>query len=356
MKKSLLVLGKSGTIPYVDKVRQRFFSYAEKAGFDVQQADYHEIGTLRGFKNGTINIMFLFPTTFWDAEMETPRDTQLYGTSKKAYEKYSDYFLQVRARLEQRFRGHTLNYAIAPENAAFDLDKIDTVRRLRACMVPTPESLSYTSVNDLVDSITPERGIFIKCRYGNCGKGITVLHRGRWVTNYKVEQNGLGNHGVYDAWSFTDITGRRDLLEQLLQHEVIVEREIIVPNQYDGKKFDLRAYVVGGTVPHFFVRVNDPDKEVTNFAQGAKVIHNPHTGLTESCMRLISQIAKQAAEALGLRFVGIDFMFDKSMDQPKVVEMQVFTGFPDPYFNLCEYMISDRSGLFERSWRTQRKN
>jgi len=46
--KNLLILGKGDT-RHSDVERATFVRMAKKAGFDTQQADYHEIGNLRGF-------------------------------------------------------------------------------------------------------------------------------------------------------------------------------------------------------------------------------------------------------------------------------------------------------------------
>jgi len=349
--KNLLVLGKGDT-PYTDRNMRRFAGCAEKAGFDVQRADYHEIGNVTDFGGGRVNVMFFFPFTFWNAYCEVPEDTRLYGTSRLAYERFRGYFLQVKDRLEQRFGTQQLHYAVPPENAYVDRDKIETIRRLRLHNVPTSEPVGYTSLHDIIGSVTQERGVFIKCRYGAEGKGITVLHHDRWVTNYRIEGDRLTNHGVNGLWHFTDITGREDLLNQLLQHEVIVEREILttavcLDPALRGKKFDLRAYVVGQGVPHMFVRLNDARNEVTNFSQGATIKHHPNTGLKEDCLRFVRQIAQQAAEAMGLRFVGVDIMFDGDLNNAKVIETQAFTDFPCiTKFDLGAYMISDTSGLF----------
>jgi len=64
--------------------------------------------------------------------------------------------------------------------------------------------------------------------------------------------------------------------------------------------------------------------------------------------RKAREIAKKAARAMGLRFVGVDVMFDGRLDNAKVVEVQAFTDFPDTKkFDMAEYMVSGKSGLFD---------
>ncbi|MCK4829489.1 hypothetical protein KA005_77910, partial [bacterium] len=306
-KSSLLILGR-GDSAYSDRNGECLFEYAKNASLDVQFADYHNIGELVDFENGDLNVMFFFPHTFWNTCCENPEDIQLYGTSKDVYGKFSRFFLSVQGRLEQRFHGKRLHYVIPPENAALDRDKIQTHQRLRACDIPTPETIHYHSLKDILTEVTVGRGVFIKCRYGAEGKGITVLHHNKWVTNYQVEANILSNYGVHDKWPFADVTGRTDLLEQILRHEVIVEREIMPPDKFGGKKFDVRVYVVEDNVPHFFVRLNDPEKETTSFSQGATILHNPETGLEPIYVEFLKKQAKKAAQAMGSRFLGVDIM------------------------------------------------
>ena len=291
--------------------------------------------------------MFFFPYTFWNANCEVPQDTHLYGTSNKAYVKFKEFFLEIGKELERRFGGGRLNYVIPPEGAPIDRDKIETVQRMRQHGVPTPKPVQHSTLQEVLEQITPESGVVLKCRYGAEGKGITVLRYNEWLTNYKVEDFKLSNHGVYGKWPFVEITGKRELLEQLLQHEVIVEKEIIPPDVFGRKKFDLRFYVVGQRTPHFFARLNDPREIVTNFSQGGTVMHNPDTGLDQIAIKNASALALRAARSMNLQFLGVDIMFDGNMDTPLVVELQAFTDFPKiEKFDLAQYIISDNGELF----------
>ncbi|MFA5382735.1 MAG: YheC/YheD family protein [Candidatus Micrarchaeia archaeon] len=342
--KSLLVLGKGDTT-YSDRNRKRVITFAQNMGIDVKTADYHELDTVSDFKTDKINVMFFFPFTFWNNNCETPKDTKLYGTSKSSYTLFRDFFINIKTELEDKFGAKRLNFIIEPEKAAIDRDKLKTVEILRDYNIPTTETLEYYSIQDLIDRVSNTRAIFIKCRYGAEGKGITVMHRKKWVTNYKVEKGKLINYKLNGLWPFTDITGQKSLIYQLLEQDVIVELEILTPKIYNNK-FDVRAYSIGNKAPHFFIRLNEPVKEITNFSQGGKVIHHPYTTLSEHTQFLIKKITLETANAIGLKFVGVDIMFDKKLTNPKVVELQAFTDFPSIiYFDLAEYMIKDEVGL-----------
>lgn len=339
MNKSLLVLG-HGDSPETDKNRIRFIKYASEAEFEVQAVDYHKLGQLHSFRNENLNIMPFFPYTYWNRNCEIPEDTLLYGTSKRTYDMFNDFFLGAKDKLEQKFSSHNLVFAIPFESAAIDRDKLQTIQILKECGVSTSEKVPYENLSDILAWVTPERGMFIKCRYGAEGKGITLIKPDRWLTNYKVESGRLINYGVYDRWNFTDITGKTELLEQLIEQEVIVEQEVVSPNLFGGKKFDFRIYVVNDTVPHFFVRINDFKNVITNWSQGGKVIHNPKTELAENVIESISNEAQKAAGAFHSKLMGVDVMLDRDSDTPKVIELQAFTGFPDVRkFDLARYLV-----------------
>ena len=310
----------------------------------MHRAEYGE--QWPNFKHDVIAVMPFFPYAFWNEHCEVPKDTELYGTSRNIYERFRQFFLETKQILEVRYSIQQLDFIIPLEHAALDRDKVATIDLLRQKGLPVSETIPYTCLQDILDCVTPERGVFVKCRYGAEGKGITVLHHGQWETNYDVQNRKLGNHGVYGTWPFVDITGRTDLLEQLLQHEVIVEREILSSSLFAGKKFDVRAYTVDEVVPYFFLRINEPTKITTNISQGAEALHNPHSIIPTEYSKAIQHTAVAAGRAFGSRFIGIDMMFDGSVEGIKIVEAQTFTGFPFiDYFNLAQYMVQ-QSRLF----------
>jgi hypothetical protein len=146
---------------------------------------------------------------------------------------------------------------------------------------------------------------------------------------------------------FTDITGRTGLLSQLLEHEVIAEREVVRPPFLGEGKFDVRAYTINYDMPHFIVRMNPASAEVTNYSQGAKVVDDPNTGLGEACRDAIRRLSLRAAEAMRMPFGGVDIMFHNDLDHPLVVEVQAFTGYTAPKkFDRIEYMLRKETGLF----------
>ena len=88
--------------------------------------------------------------------------------------------------------------------------------------------------------------------------------------------------------------------------------------------------------------VNENLKEITNFSQGATILHNPETGLEPIYVEFLKKQAKKAAQVMGSRFLGVDIMFDgESPTDGKVVEVQTFTDFPRiEKFNLAQYILT----------------
>ena len=130
MNRSLLVLGR-GDSPETDKSRRRVVTYALESGFEVQALDYHELGQLHPFKQEMVNILPFFPYAFWNQNCEVPEDTRLYGTSRKAYLTFQNFFLSIQEELGQRLSGHTIVPVIPLDYAALDRDKLQTVRILQ---------------------------------------------------------------------------------------------------------------------------------------------------------------------------------------------------------------------------------
>lgn len=335
--KGLLILGK-GESSYTDRNAQIVYEFAQKAGFEAKRCEYGD--DLPDFLSDKITVLLFFPYIFWNKECEVPKDGLLYGTSPLINKNLDDFFMKVHESLCQTYHEERLDYIITPQQAAFDRDKIKVVEALKLHQIPTTEQILDRNILNILEHISAERGVFVKCRYGAEGKGITYLNELGWFTNYKVENNKLNNYKNDERWSFTNITNRNELLQQILEGEVIVEKEIKTPLLIKGNKFDVRAYTVNNIVPHFFTRFNCLENIVTNFSQGGSVKHNPFSLLSDTSIINMQEIAKKTAQALNYRFLGVDIMFDKTFECPRVVEVQVFSDFPSiDKFNMAEYLV-----------------
>jgi len=349
--KTLLILGDykdSSVNPNIKRLQR----YSREIGLPTRTMTYEQLleGKKIGVDSEDMAVMFFFPFTFWYQNCEIPSDTGIYGTSKRVYEEFEGFWQDVREATETGFPDRNISYVINPDFAAIDRDKIATHDLLEEKGVRTTTKLprDLTTVMD----IAGERGVFVKARYGACGKGITYLSPQGWFTNYKIgEGNTLENH-VADLettgrsgdpleaeWNFVEITGNRDILKRILDLEMIVEEEITPPQLKEGVKFDARAYSIFGKTPHIFVRENGVKSIITNFSQGGTINHRYKDVLPEDAVSLIERETSRAANALESQFLGVDVMFEKDLQSPRVLEVQTFTGYPKiRSFNLSRYL------------------
>ena len=333
---NLLLIG-YGNSPYTDRNPQRLLHSAQEQGLNAQRCHYAQLPQGPAFSPGLLQVMLFFPYAFWDTHCEQPTDTPLYGTSTHTYRMFRRYLANTYTQLQQRYsEHHRLNFIIHPKTCALDRDKIGTLLHLQRHGLPTNPLIHTRHLPSLLALLKQHSGLYIKCRYGAEGKGITLLRPNHWHTNYAT---GATQYPSHEAWPFTDITGNRPWLEYLLQQAVIIEPEITPPPCFDHSKWDVRAYVVNGKMVHFFVRLNHPHKLITNYSQGGQVLHHPHTGLNTRTQNTLAQLAQQAAQAFKSRFLGVDIMFHQTLQQPRVLEVQTFCDFPSiDHFNLAEYL------------------
>ncbi len=342
MKKTLLILGEYGTDD-LNKNIKRLQKESKKINLPYKTMSYEQL-----FKNNKKDIftnnlkaMFFFPFKFWDENCEIPQNTSVYGTSKESYNLFNQFWQDVKGTLEKKFSDKKISYVINPDYAALDRDKIAVNNLLRKKGVSTT-NIIQKNLKEIIE-LSKEKGIFIKARYGALGKGISYLSPKGWFTNYKVGgKNNIENYPDIGKWEFSNITGNKEFIRKLLDLEVIVEEEVKSPQLNPEKKFDMRVYSLYGNVPHMFIRENAESKIITNFSQGGQVNHRYYRALSKKTIALASNTALKASKAFNSNFMGIDVIFDKNLENPKVLEVQTFTGFPDiRYCNLTKLLAHE---------------
>jgi len=335
---SLLILGEhqdSSLNPNIKRLQR----YSTEMEIPTRVRNYEEFFS-KPIKINTedLAVMFFFPYKFWNQTCETPEDTGIYGTSSKSYKRFEQFWKDVKGNLEEKFKGINLKYIIDPDFAALDRDKIATHKLLKKANIPTTKKLpkDFSYLLELVKT----HGIFIKPRYGALGKGITYLSPSKWLTNYGVGRNNVPyNYSCEKGWFFKEITGNHEFLKRILDLEMIVEKEIVPPKLEKGKKFDLRSYAVFKKVPYIFMRENETKDIITNFSQGGRAIHDVEKKLPKKVIELAKKEGLKTAQTLNSHFLGIDIIFDKNLQTPRVLEVQTFTGFPKiRKFNLPRYL------------------
>lgn len=342
MEKTLLILGEHETDD-LNKNIKRLQKTSRKINLSYMTMSYEQLfkDDKRNTPAHNLKVMFFFPYKFWDENCEIPGDTSVYGTSKESYNKFKQFWQDVKGTLEKKFPDKDISYVINPDYAALDRDKIETNNLLRKKGVSTTNVLQK-NLKEIIE-LSKEKGIFIKARYGALGKGISYLSPKGWFTNYKVgNKNNIENYPNVGKWEFSNITGNKEFIGKLLELEVIVEEEVKSPQLNPGKKFDIRVYSLYGNVPHMFIRENIESKIITNFSQGGQVNHQYYKTLPKKTIDLASSVALKASEAFNSNFMGVDVIFDKDLKNPKVLEVQTFTGFPKiHYCNLTKLLAHE---------------
>lgn len=343
--KNLLIVGK-GNSPYTDRTPQRLLHCALNKGLDAKRCDYNELSQAPAFNPGPLQVMLFFPYAFWDAHCEQPHNSPFYGTSTQSYRLFKRYLFKAHHLLKNRYYGHNpLQQIIHPRTAALDRDKLATLQCLKRYQVPCAHPIYTRHLPSLLALLQQHSGLYIKCRYGAEGKGITVLRHHQWQTNYPAEPQQTPS-----VWPFRDITGQHAWLQHLLEQAVTIEPEIIPPPCFNGQKWDVRVYLVNGQMVHFFVRLNQPQNLITNYSQGAQVLHHPHTGLTAATQTLLAQVAQRTAKAMNAHFLGVDIMFHQNLAHPMVLEAQSFCDFPSiDRFNLADYLSQNIANNTKKS-------
>ncbi len=346
---SLLILGEH-LDPSLNLNIKRLEKYSTDIKIPTKVRNYEELFS-ESIKIDTkdLAVMFFFPFRFWNQKCEIPEDTGIYGTSSKSYETFNQFWEEVKKNLEKQFKEKNLKYIIDPDFAALDRDKIATHNLLEKSGISTTKRLGK-DLSNLIN-LSKKQGIFIKPRYGARGKGITYLSPTGWFTNYGIGKNNtLQNHQsvktkgksgdpLKTGWIFKEITGNKELLKKIINLETIIEEEIVPPQLKKGKKFDLRVYTVFENSPYLFMRENNIKNIITNFSQGGKIIDDIGKKLPKKSLELAKKESLKAAKTLNSKFLGVDIIFDRDLETPRVLEVQTFTGFPKiKKFNLPRYL------------------
>lgn len=327
--KSLLILGEHNN-PELNLNINRLRRASQESGLQTTVMSYEQLlrGPVKPLKTEDASVMLFFPFTFWDSHCELPDDSEVYGVSKERYLLFANFWSQVSDAIEHHYADHNLSFVVNPKYAAVDRDKILTREMLQLAGLPVTTTIPKDPHRIIAESESPDRGVFIKSRYGSEGKGITYLRNGKWLTNYQFDGQGHVLNPADNNWQFRDFSGNSDFLRNLLDLEVIVEKEVVPPVRADGKKSDVRSYVVMGNTEYLFVRENGFDAVITNFSQGGYVNDDSASVLPPSTINAVKNLSVQSANALYSGFIGVDFMFDKDWNHPLVLEAQTFPGYP----------------------------
>ena len=113
-----------------------------------------------------------------------------------------------------------------------------------------------------------------------------------------------------------------------------------MPALINGRRFDLRIYVVCGEVPYFYARSVGAGGIITNWSQVGRLEKNVFMKrVPKEKMAKAKEYALRAAAALGFNFTGVDVIFSEDYTSTYLLELQSFPGF-ERGFNLISFLLS----------------
>lgn len=321
-----------------------------KCGCGFVTADYDAVlnGDLPSVPSSTIIVLLFFPVVYWDRHIEPRTYSGVYG-NRRFYAEFKRFWTMVAAKLQQHYGGRRIHYVNSPQNIPAERDKQLTKEILAAAHVPTTRWYRTTSTRTILRLLREGRQLFIKVRYGSMGKGVTYLEEQKWRTNFTFRAGRILNRHSDYGWRFRDVTGNEKFLRQLLKEDVVIEEA--VPRWFiRGAHFDLRALVFFGRIVYMYPRSNTAQNVTTNVSQSAKSERMSFLGgIRKDLIRKARTTAVRAARALGLNFAGVDMMLDPRKQEPVVIELNAFPGFPKVRtFNLARSLMIE---IGNRRWK-----
>jgi len=338
---TILTIGdRSDWDSYVKSHRER--NFFKKEGFHYATAQYSHFlnGRVPRIKTDRIIIFFFFPFRYWNRFIEHKKYKGVYG-NKGFYRKFLHFWDKVERHLKRKLPGKEILYINNPKLSATYRDKVHVINQLAKVNVSQPRLHKKLGIRELLSKLESGHRFFLKMRYGSMGKGITFMSQANWQTNFIFENNKILSKKSDKGWKFSNVTGNRHFLKQLLKKDIIIQ-EGIDPLVVNGYIVDLRIYTFLGEVICIYPRRNTPDKVTTNISQGGKGDPKLLKYIPQYLIKRAMKEAVKVSKALNVNLAGIDIIPDRNFKEVYVIDANVFSGFPKRrLFNLARHMASE---------------
>ena len=346
IKRNILAIGDptESIISYRDKLFSHS-TYLSNNGVRLTKLDYSKIEK-KIFPNleseEVLGILF-FPQNFRDKNIKNWIEKDgIFGGNTHLNE-IDNYYENIGNLLKEKY-GERLKFLNSPSTIKNTRDKRKLKKILLENNIPTSEPFYPKSAEELLD-LSSKRGVFVKLPGWGYGQGITYLKNGECKTNLIWDGKVINKDYKISVNNMIKLSKPRYFLEELLKVEPIVEEEIDFM-KIEGKKFDLRMYVVGNpysenslNIPFWFPRSNDPEKIVTNWCRGGEIKYGSEfrEQINKDALQSAKENILKLSKKMGFNYGGVDIIFDKKWN-PNFIEAQTDCGLPNPkHFDLLLY-------------------
>ena len=333
MKKALLIIGDKN----INRQRphlsfRRFTRYARglknKQGLEVQIIDYQKLLSAKTplIEAPEISVILFFPYKYWNKNIEVYDDDRIYG-DKTFGREFKLFFSKVEQAIGSHYGRKQIKYVNPPRACYLDRDKLASKRLLRRNNIPVPRTFLFTPFTNLQKLLERGTALYIKPRFGAMGKGITYVDRAGAFSNFIYHDGRIKSRPSDFDWKFVRIKDKEEFINTLLKKGFICE-EAIKPATFKKRRFDFRVYVINGRVVYLYAKSSPVNFWVTNWSQGGhldkkKIILRT---IARKKIAIAKNLAKRAAQVLGLNFAGIDIIFSDDFKKAYVLEGNAFPG------------------------------
>lgn len=345
-RRNILAIGDS--INSIISYRERLFehsTYLINNGVGLQKVDYSDLekGVLPVIEGEEVLPILFFPQFFRNKNIDKwIKKDGIFGGN--THLKEIDRYYEKMGNLLKGSYGEKVKFLNPPEAISKTRDKRKVKKELLKLGINTPEPIYSKDVGELME-LSKDEGIYIKLPGWGYGQGITFVKGGECKTNLVWDGDLI--HSDFNATfkEFVGISKPVPFLEKLLKVDPHIEKEVHF-KKINGKKFDLRLYLVGNPfvkgstkVPFWFPRSNDPEKITTNWCQGGEIHYGSEfrSQIPEEALEKAKSDTLKLAENLKMHYGGVDIMFDEDWNS-YFIEAQTDCGLPNPdQFDLLLY-------------------
>jgi len=348
MRKTVLVIG--DLMMSQDKFEpslNRFITYKHRlnsrnVGVILITYDDLMAGRLPNVSTKRVDVMLFFPYAHWNEEIECfDKDARIYGDLSFG-KGFRSYFLKVDRALKRKYKANTLRYVNPPLSCIIDRDKKETHDLLKDAGVNTPAIHSVKSVSDIERIVAGGKSLYIKPRFGAMGKGITYINSKGCFTNFLFKDGKILNRPDDYNWKAAKvpISKQKAFLPILIKRGFIFQEAIYTP-VVDGRKFDMRIYVIYGNVPYLYAKSTESKNFITNWSQGGRIEKGNFLkrALGSKNKKRAIAMAIKSARILNLNYAGVDVIFDEASNKLHVLEIQSFPGY-ERGFKLMKFLAN----------------